>query len=75
MQKDFPGWHRHKEQLHAQHQTPTFQEREIWWCSVGVNIGHEMDGKNQFYNRPVLIVRKFRWCPSIAWMKGFRQCC
>jgi hypothetical protein len=42
MQKDFPGWHRHKEQLHAQHQTPTFQEREIWWCSVGVNIGHEM---------------------------------
>ncbi len=54
MQKDFPGWHRQKEQLHAQHQTPTFQEREIWWCSVGMNIGHEMDGKNQFYNRPVL---------------------
>ena len=26
---------------------------------MGVNIGHEMDGKNQFYNRPVLIVRKF----------------
>jgi hypothetical protein len=45
MQKDFPGWHRQKAQLHAQHQTPTFQEREIWWCSVGVNIGHEMDGK------------------------------
>ena len=60
MQKDFPGWHRHKEQLHAQHQTPTFQEREMWWCSVGVNIGHEMDGKNQFYNRPMLIVHKFR---------------
>ena len=46
MQKDFPGWHRQKEQLHAQHHTPTFQEREIWWCSVGVNIGHEMDGKH-----------------------------
>jgi mRNA interferase MazF len=59
MQKDFPGWHRHKEQLHAQHHTPTFQEREIWWCGVGVNVGHEMDGKNQFYNRPVLIVHKF----------------
>jgi hypothetical protein len=29
MQKDFPGWHRQKEQLPAQHQTPTFQEREI----------------------------------------------
>jgi hypothetical protein len=56
MQKDFPGWHRQKERLHAQHHTPTFQEREIWWCSVGVNVGHEMDGKNQFYNRPVLMV-------------------
>ena len=32
-------------QLQAQHQTPTFQEREIWWCSVCVNVGHEMDGK------------------------------
>ena len=31
----------------------------MWWCSVGVNIGHEMDGKHQFYHRPVLIVRKF----------------
>jgi hypothetical protein len=59
MQKDVPGWHRQKEQLHAQHQTPTFQEREIWWCSVGVNVGHEMDGKHQFDNRPVLIVRTF----------------
>ena len=26
---------------------------------MGVNVGHAMDGKNQFYHRPVLIVRKF----------------
>src|SRR3977135_3027575 len=58
MQQDCSGGARQKEQRHAQHHTPTFQEREIWWRSVGVNVGHEMDGKNQFYNLPVLIVRK-----------------
>lgn len=59
MEKDFAGWHRLKSRLHAEHRAPTFQEREVWWCSVGVNIGHEVDGKSQYATRPVLIVRKF----------------
>ena len=59
MEKDFPGWHTLKVQLHTQHHAPTFQEREIWWCSVGINIGDETDGKSRLYNRPVLIIRKF----------------
>ena len=59
MDKDYEGWHRLKAELHAQHRAPTFQQREIWWCSVGVNVGYEVDGKNRHYNRPVLIVRKY----------------
>src|SRR4029078_5894888 len=59
MEKDFTDWHHLKAQLHAEHSAPTFQQREVWWCSIGVNIGHEMDGKNSDFNRPVLIVRKF----------------
>ena len=31
----------------------------MWWCCVGVNIGHEVDGKSEYYNRPVLVLRKF----------------
>ena len=38
---------------------PTFKEREIWWCSIGVNIGFESDGKNRLFNRPILVIRKF----------------
>jgi mRNA interferase MazF len=57
--KDFDGWNRLKSTLQNAHSGPTFKEREIWWCSVGVNLGYEVDGKNQFYNRPVLILRKF----------------
>lgn len=36
-----------------------FHEREIWWCAVGANIGAETDGKNRYFERPVLIIRKF----------------
>jgi mRNA interferase MazF len=59
MEKDFTAWHHLKAHLHSRQKAPTFQEREIWWCSVGTNIGHEVDGKSQLFSRPVLIVRKF----------------
>ncbi len=35
-----------------------FLEREVWWTSLGINIGKEIDGKNQQYKRPVLVFRK-----------------
>ena len=32
-------------------------ERELWWCHIGVNIGHEQDGKGENFERPVLVLR------------------
>lgn len=57
--KDFDGWQLLKKQIHAEEKVPTVRQREIWWCSIGVNIGVEQDGKNALYERPVLIIRKF----------------
>ena len=57
--KDFDGWHPLKKQIQADEKVPTIKQREIWWCSIGVNIGVEQDGKNDLYERPVLVVRKF----------------
>ncbi len=58
--KDFPGWHNLKVVLNGLKAHPTFKEREIWWCSIGINVGYEIDGKTAGkFNRPVLIVRKF----------------
>jgi mRNA-degrading endonuclease toxin of MazEF toxin-antitoxin module len=34
-------------------------KREIWWCSLGINIGDEEDGKNDMYERPVLVLKVF----------------
>lgn len=36
-----------------------FKEGDIWWCSLGLNIGSESYGKGEKFRRPVLIVKKF----------------
>ena len=36
-----------------------FYEKDVWWASLGANIGHEEDGKNERFERPVLILKKF----------------
>jgi len=59
MEKDFSSWIKIKTMLHQNnYKPPYFKEREIWWCSVGENIGSEMNGKNIFFRRPILIVKK-----------------
>jgi len=36
-----------------------FHEREIWWASLGENIGSEVSGRNFRYERPVIVLKKF----------------
>ena len=36
-----------------------FNDGEIWWCSLGMNVGEEIFGKGGKFTRPVLIFRKF----------------
>jgi mRNA interferase MazF len=57
--KDFSEWHRLKTELQQRQGSPNPNQREIWWCSVGLNLGHEEDGKGTQFSRPVLVVRKF----------------
>jgi mRNA interferase MazF len=59
MNKDFDSWNTFKKELNQANPPTMFAEREVWWCSVGLNVGSETDGKNRFYNRPVLVIRKF----------------
>ena len=32
---------------------------DVWWCAVGLNVGVEIDGKHENFERPILVVRKF----------------
>lgn len=57
--KKFLEWIRLKEKLHNNvSKPPLFREGEIWWCSIGENIGSEINGKSNLFSRPVLIFKK-----------------
>jgi len=59
MKKDFQSWHREKSGIHEDKIRPFFHEREIWFASLGANIGFEEDGKGREFLRPILVLRKF----------------
>lgn len=59
MQKDFKNWHNKKEILDKGLVRPFFHEREIWFCSLGANVGYEQDGNGEDFQRPVIILKKF----------------
>ncbi len=60
MHKNFDAWNENKKKLECfGHEYLSFHEREIWWCSLGLNLGDEQDGKNELFERPVLVLKKF----------------
>lgn len=60
MEKDFDKWNEIKKRTDAHEEyLPLYNEREIRWCRLGVNIGFEQDGTGREFSRPVLILRGF----------------
>ena len=59
MQKNFDEWNSLKQNLDREQKLILFKEQDIWWCSLSLNIGSEENGKNEYFSRPVLIIRKF----------------
>jgi len=57
--KNFDGWNEKKKLINSGDGPEFVKEREIWWCSVGINVGDEEDGKNEQFERPVLVIKKF----------------
>jgi mRNA interferase MazF len=57
--KQFLRWIGLKERLHnSSHRPPLVSERDMWWISVGENVGSEMNGKSDRFTRPALILKK-----------------
>ena len=59
MKKDFSYWHKKKDFLHNEKKRPFFHEGEVWFCSLGMNIGFEQDGRGESFLRPMIVVKKF----------------
>lgn len=50
IKEDFHGVPNEKIQL--------VRQGEIWWVGVGENVGVEINGKSEFFSRPVLVLKK-----------------
>ncbi len=58
-EKDYQNWHELKKAIDQVDFPLPFKEREIWWMSLGVNIGVEIDGKGELLEQPALIIKKY----------------
>ena len=57
---EYDKWNKNKQNINASRLSSIyFREREIWWCSIGLNVGLEENGKGELFNRPVLILKKY----------------
>ena len=59
MQKDFDGWNSLKKVIDKDQVEVFAHAREIWWCSVGINIGAEINGKNENFERTVIVMKVY----------------
>lgn len=54
--KNFDDWNIKKKEIDYKVSFLHPRVRDVWWCSVGVNVGKEIYGKGTDYRRPVLVV-------------------
>jgi len=56
--KKFDDWNIQKKELDGG-AVKLYKAREIWWCSLGVNVGFEQDGVGDSFHRPVIVLKGF----------------
>jgi mRNA interferase MazF len=56
--KNFDSWNKLKKLTESKNR-PIIRNGDIYWCRIGLNVGVEIDGKNDNFKRPVLVLKKF----------------
>ena len=57
--KIFVSWTKIKVRIHLSERKVYPKVREIWWVSMGQNIGVEVNGKNTTFERPAVVIKVF----------------
>ena len=59
--ENFDEWNEEKQQIDRKTSRPPFVSvGDIWWISIGKNVGAEINGKNRRYSRPAVILKKLK---------------
>lgn len=56
--KKFDEQNEQKKKISEKEKLRFCKEREVWWCSLGLNIEYEENGKGEIFRRPVLILKR-----------------
>jgi mRNA interferase MazF len=56
--KNFDDWNEVKKKV-ERNKRIEIREGSVWMCSFGLNIGYEINGKHEQYERPALIIKSF----------------
>jgi len=59
LEKNFDVWNGAKKVIESKESGAFCHAREVWWCSLGVNVGFEQDGTGKAFDRPVVVIRGF----------------
>lgn len=57
--KDFDTWNIYKKNIEENSKSRFYRAREIWWCSMGINVGDEQDGTGKNFDRPIVVIKGF----------------
>ncbi|ECL3019380.1 hypothetical protein FWB53_00600 [Campylobacter jejuni] len=58
-EEQFDNWNERKKSLNKVKLIRRVSAKKIYWLSIGLNIGAEVYGKNEFFTRPVLVINSF----------------
>ncbi len=64
--KIFADWIKLKIRIHVTESLTFPNKKEIWWVSLGQNVGVETNGKNKKFERPVLVTKVFNKDSSLV---------
>lgn len=56
--KNYKKWMARKSVINNSPRRRSVREGDIWWAAVGENVGVEIDGKNEKFSRPIVILKK-----------------
>ncbi len=57
--ENFDRWNLKKKAINQIQSRKTIKERDVFFLSIGENIGYEQNGKGKDFLRPVLVYKKF----------------
>jgi len=57
--KEFDIWNSKKKDIQEKGENKFYHPRDIWWCKLGLNVGYEQDGKDEDFQRPILVIFGF----------------